>query len=74
MTPKLTAEDLRSLQYFWDERGDPTRWCDFEKKKPSIIEHAPRFWAAWQTYQNSIKELSRASKDLFEDTGTEDEE
>lgn len=33
---KLTEEQINDLQYFWEEKGDLERYCDFEKLKPQI--------------------------------------
>lgn len=39
MDNKLTAEDLRSIDYFLSEKGDITRWASWDDRR-SVIEAA----------------------------------
>ena len=39
---KLTSEDKSSIQYFWEEKGDLTRWTGWKEKLDiikQVIQH-----------------------------------
>ncbi|MCK5563720.1 MAG: hypothetical protein KAJ07_00600 [Planctomycetes bacterium] len=38
---KLTEDDLGMFWYFYVDKGDITRWCDWEKKKPLFEKQYP---------------------------------
>lgn len=38
---KITQEDLNAIKYFHTEKGDVTRWCDWDKKKAFFKEQYP---------------------------------
>ena len=52
---KLTEEQISDLKYFWEEKGDFERYCDFEKLKPQIQKQFPELLKAWYDYKASIK-------------------
>ncbi len=37
----IDDEDLRMVRYFIEERGDVTRWCDWDEKKEAIFALHP---------------------------------
>ncbi|AAQ96587.1 hypothetical protein [Vibrio phage VP16C] len=37
----ITPEDLGTMKYFIEEKGDVTRWCDWDEKKAAIFELYP---------------------------------
>ena len=40
MPDELTEVDVVMLIYFWENKGDITRWCDYNKRKhlfPSVL-------------------------------------
>ena len=56
MIRKVTEDDWNMLDYFWNDKGDLTRWCDWEEftKKP---EAAPvvKAWNDYQTAQEMME-------------------
>lgn len=42
----LTAEDYRTIRYFIIEKGDVSRWCDWEQKKAEVASERPELIAA----------------------------
>lgn len=62
---KLSDEQRESLRYFWEEKGDITRYCDFERLKPVLRDEFPEILTAWDNYQASIKAMDIAIR-LFE--------
>jgi len=61
---KLTDEQKDMLRYFWEEKGDITRYCEFEELKPIIQEEYPELLKAWYDYQASIKIMDAVCKSL----------
>lgn len=55
---KLTEEQILDIQYFWEDKRDIERYCDFEKLKPQIQEQFPELLKAWHDYKASIKIMS----------------
>ena len=37
----LTEEDKLMIRYFWEEKGDLTRWASWETKLPEIEKELP---------------------------------
>ena len=54
---KMTMEDLRMVKYFWEEKEDISRWCDWEKRKEIIRKEAPEIVKAWEDYYTSRRIL-----------------
>lgn len=61
---KLTEEQIQDLKYFWLEKGDLERYCDFELLKPQIQEQIPELIKAWNDYKASIKILNLVVENL----------
>lgn len=55
---EITEEDLNSIKYFWSEKGDLTRWCDWNKKLPALRRQFPEIVAAWESYQTAIRTMT----------------
>jgi len=64
MAEKLTEQQIYDLKYFWEEKGDLERFCDFELLKPQIQEQFPELLKAWYDYRTSIKILNAVVKSL----------
>jgi hypothetical protein len=61
---KLTDEQKSDIRYFWEEKGDISRYCDFEELKPIIQEEYPELLKAWYDYKASIKIMDVVIKSL----------
>lgn len=48
MSLTLSAEDLRLLQYFWQEKRDLACWTGFEDALPRIESEIPELARAWR--------------------------
>ena len=48
MTP-IKDDDWNMLDYFWKEKGDVTRWCDWDKFKAAHPDHP--VVEAWTRYK-----------------------
>lgn len=55
---KLTEQQIDDLKYFWWEKGDLERWCDFEKLKPQIEKEFPRIIYLWEEHKSCVKMLN----------------
>ena len=61
---KLTEEDVDTIKYFWLEKGDLTRWVDWEKKLPLIKKQYPELIDAIERYEIAIKTLTAVVRGL----------
>lgn len=57
---KVTHQDLIMLQYFWDNKRDLTRYCDFELIKEDLKTNYPGILSAFEKYKKSIRKVSEA--------------
>ena len=48
--PDLPDDDIRSIQYFWREKGDLDRWVGWDDAWPRIQERCPELAKAWTGY------------------------
>jgi hypothetical protein len=48
--------------FFWEEKGDLTRWVDFDLEE--LRREFPVVARAWEQYQDSRKLLTLAIKDM----------
>ncbi len=54
---KAIDEDIRMLQYFWEEKEDIERYCDFEDIKEDLAENYPEILKCWNDYKITKKLL-----------------
>ena len=74
MPKELTASDVRSLQYFWEERGDPERFCHFKELREDIKTKTPHFYAAWMNYKEAVRRMDDACENLPIEANLEDDD
>ena len=55
---ELTNDDIDMLQYFWEEKGNIERYCDYENIYNSLLEKRPDIIKAWEKYKKSIETLN----------------
>ncbi len=60
----ITDEDLRVIQYFWEEKGDLTRWAHWEEKLPLLREKYPELVYAWEDHVKAEVLLNFIVKEL----------
>ena len=58
MKDKLTDEDKAMISYFIGEKGDITRWCDWEDKKHVVEKELPELIDALRRLDSAEKTLS----------------
>jgi len=63
---QLQIEDLRSMQYFHKEKGDITRFCDWEKLKPLVRLEYPEVIAAMAALKVAERTLDAAIYNMVE--------
>ncbi|HDR9103452.1 TPA: hypothetical protein QDB04_000172 [Burkholderia vietnamiensis] len=51
MASTLSAEDLRLLAYFWEDKRDLSRWTGFEDAWPRIEAGFPALAQAWRAME-----------------------
>ena len=59
---KLTDEDKSLIRYFWEEKGDITRFGSWEKVKPALRREFPEILKAWEDLNTAKRTLSRLVK------------
>lgn len=61
---KLTEYNVDMIKFFWKERGNLERYCDFEKLEPLLKQCAPEILMAWYNYKASIKIMDSVIEQL----------
>lgn len=51
MTDEEFASHLSSIKYFWEEKGDVERYCDWESIQPELMKRRPDIAIAYQDYK-----------------------
>jgi hypothetical protein len=49
-------DELDMLKYFWDEKGDISRYCNYDEAK--LREYLPHVWQAWTQYRQAHRMLN----------------
>ena len=60
----ITDEDLRSVRYFIEEKGDVTRWTDWDEKKAAIFALHPDLRLALNNMEVAELALKHALENL----------
>ena len=63
---KTTEEDYNMIKYFWEEKGDITRWANWEKRKNVIFFNHPELAYAMDDYDKALKFMNLVVKMLGE--------
>ena len=53
---EVSEDDWNMLDYFWNDKGDLTRWCDWERFKSEHPRHP--VVATWERYQAEKEALT----------------
>ena len=64
MTKKLTEDQLSSIKYFWQDKGDLERYCSFEELKPALLEQKPEIIKAWNDYKTAVAILDAVIENI----------
>lgn len=64
MEEEKLQEHLNMIRYFWEEKGDITRYYAFEELKPILQERYPALLKAWNDYKASIQLMDFVTKSL----------
>lgn len=59
---QITLEELRSVQYFHEHKGDVERMTDWPSVRFRIKEQYPELWEAWAERQRAA--LTLANRDF----------
>lgn len=60
----LTEQHLTMLRYFWEEKGDIERYCEYNKILPILEKERPEVVKAWNDYKVSIRTMNAIMKSL----------
>ena len=58
MTDEELEGEVATLRYFWQEKGDVTRYVGWEELRPVLRERRPEIVKAWDDYVESKRRLS----------------
>lgn len=64
---KLTSEDKSSIQYFWEEKGDLTRWTGWKEKLDIIKSEYPELVRAVENLTIAERTISAIVKVIGND-------
>lgn len=65
----MTSDDLHSIRYFWEEKGDPTCWVGWEAAKPDLRKCYPQILWAWENYLETRQCLTEKIRNAITDLG-----
>jgi hypothetical protein len=51
--PPFNNNDIRMLQYFWNQKSNLAYWSDFEKRKAAIRRRHPEVIKAWEDLKHA---------------------
>lgn len=68
----MTTDDSRMLKYFIENYGDPTRWCDWDKRKEVLIAELPSL-GDYLMAKRTLKAHECILFKILEDMDTDDE-
>lgn len=57
-TDPVLVSDLESFWYFWTQRGDVTRDCNWETLQPALEREHPEIPAAYRAYKAACTTLT----------------
>jgi len=60
MMDRGDAENL--IAYFWEEKGDLERWCDFDREY--MAKEFPAVLKAWDNYKANLLVLDAVVRDM----------
>jgi hypothetical protein len=63
----VTESDINMIDYFLIDRGDITRWCAWEKRRPVIEKTFPELIAALNTHEVAKKTLARVARSIVDE-------
>lgn len=66
--PSLTKDEKLSIAIFARDKGDPTRWCNWQERLPAIQRDLPEFYFLWQAHLAAEKAFNEAAKQLEADS------
>lgn len=69
----ITAEDYRQISYFWNEKGDFTRYSRWKDIEAEMREKQPEFFLAYDQMQRAKKTFDFVLDTLVELEGREEE-
>lgn len=61
----VTDEDRAMLDYFINEKGDITRWCRWEERKPVIAAEMPELIAALDAVDAAEQMLATIMRGVY---------
>lgn len=61
---KCTPHDLRIINYFWQSKGDVTRYIDWEAVKDDFFATFPHIADLRKTFESTANALDREMKRL----------
>lgn len=62
MSDKLTEDEAEMLNYFWQQKGDITRWASADWDQ--INSRAPQLMRLWNAYVDAKSNLDRYMEKL----------
>lgn len=58
-------QDIYMLKYFWDEKGDVTRYTGFEEAMELLKEYKPHIYIIIKNYLEAERAMESAMKELY---------
>lgn len=64
MSDEEFYEHLRMLEYFWEEKGDVTRYSGWDEFKPILAERRPDLALVIENFIKAEKAMNAAMRNL----------
>lgn len=58
--------DLKSVVYFWEEKGDVERCTSWARQRELLAQHYPEVLLAWQQLKMAERTMKAVVKDMSE--------
>ena len=65
----VTEEDVAMVDYFYNERGDVTRWGSWAQRKPDIKKEYPELIEALDAIEKNERQVKRIIKYMEDEIG-----
>ena len=60
----ITEEDYSMLKYFWEEKGNMKRYCEYERLEPTLRKQHPELFKAIKAHKKALKRLDKIISSL----------
>ena len=60
----ISEDDINAVTYFWEEKRNLDRWCDWQERKEDFVKEFPELIKAWDDYRTSVRIMDAVVRSL----------